>query len=145
MAELKNIRVREAKGRDIGLFRKLWTLLIQTQCEQGSGRDLKALALYEHLFNRYVAKEADGIVLFVADKGVLMWGDHGPLDVYAEKTVASWGDYSDGNPEIKTALLAHAEEWAKSCGYVNVLYETFGAQQAPEGFCEIGTMFKKRL
>lgn len=145
MAELKNIRVREAKGRDIGLFRKLWTQFLETQRTQGSGRDVKALALYEHLFNSYVAKEADGIVLFVADKGVLMWGEHGPLDIYTEKTVAAWGDYSDGNPDIKAALLVRAEEWAKSVGYVHVLSEAFGTAGAPEGYDEIGRMFKKRL
>lgn len=145
MGDLKTIRVREAKPRDVGLFRKLWTQFLYGQKEQGSVRDEKALGLYEHLFHLYMSKEAEGIVLFVADKGVLMWGDNGPLLAYPEKTLSAWGDFSDGNPEIKAALVAHAEEWAKSNGYVNVLYETFGATVAPEGYTEIGTMFKKRL
>lgn len=145
MGDLKTIRVREARPRDIGLFRKLWTQLLAMQREQGSSRDVKALSLYEHMFNLYLSKEADGIVLFVADKGVLMWGAHGPLDVYTEKTVAAWGDYSDGRPEIKAALINHAEDWARASGYVNVLYETFGVAQEPEGYSEIGRMFKKRL
>lgn len=145
MSELRNIRVRPAKMRDLGLFRKLWTQLLEAQARQGSLRDAKAMTLYELLFNQYLEQKLNGTVLFVADQGVLMWGDHGPLDVYKEKTVAAWGDFSNGNPSIKAALLEKAEEWAKDQGYVNVLYEIYGNAGVPEGYVELGRMLKKRL
>lgn len=145
MSELRNIRVRPAKLRDLGLFRKLWTQLLAAQATQGSLRDTKSMALYELLFNQYIEQKLNGTVLFVADQGVVMWGDHGPMDVYKEKTVAAWGDFSNGNPFIKAALLEKAEEWAKSQGYVNVLYEIYGKAGAPEGYVDFGRMLTKRL
>jgi hypothetical protein len=53
MPELKNIRVREAKTRDRGLFRKLWKKFMEEQAGKGELilPNEKNLDFYTSLFN----------------------------------------------------------------------------------------------
>lgn len=75
--EIKRIKVRKAKPGDHGLFKSLWMELLEAQAELGS-----TIIPNEHnveavmsLFNAYVSGDLDGVVLFVANVGVLMYGD----------------------------------------------------------------------
>lgn len=121
MPQLKNIRVREAKDRDIGLFKKLWLELLVDQEKAGSvvRADEQTLSFYETLFNAYLNHNLPGTVLFVADKAVLMWGDSGSPLSYPEKTVTAWGHYvvPESNPRIEEKLILTATEWAREQGF----------------------------
>jgi len=125
MSELKKIRVRKAKERDIGLFRKLWGQLLEQNTEQGSiiVPNSNLLSLSEEYFNLYVNNIYEGIVLFVADKGVLMWGETNSLLEYKPgNLVVGWGFYvvPDSSDEIEKALFSYAENWAREKGYDGV-------------------------
>lgn len=91
----KKIRVREAKSRDIGLFRKLWTAFLTENEKNGAivRASEKNVAVYERLFNLYVEGKAAGVVLFVADHSVLMWGDGGSPFEATAKVAQAWGTY----------------------------------------------------
>lgn len=97
MPELKKIRVRDAKSRDVGLFRKLWAKYLKEQHKHGSLiiPDDHNLNVGVNLFNLYVGKELDGSVLFVSDVAVMMWGDMGsPYHLSVGDRVAyGWGIY----------------------------------------------------
>lgn len=148
LSELKNIRVRVAKIRDIGLFRKLWMQLLEKQSKEGSivVANKKSLDFYENLFNLYVEKQFDGIVLFVADRGILMWGDNAsPLD-FGRKLVTNWGVYADSSEQkedISTALLEYAEKWAKENNFTGILSEKYKGSKQISGFEPITTIVYK--
>lgn len=79
MGEMKKIRVRKAKDGDHGLFKKLWQELNEAQFELGSTiipneQNLEAMLA---MFEAIVSGEQDGVVLFVSDVAVLMWGEMG--------------------------------------------------------------------
>lgn len=133
MSELKHIRVREAKIRDIGLLKKLWTKLLEKQKEEGSIIKVneKTLNFYENLFNVYVTGEHEGLVIFVADKGVLMWGDPGsPLDLPG-KLIMAWGVYIEPEFEelIKKPLFEYALNWLKEHKFTGILTEKYEGSQ----------------
>ena len=86
MAELKKIRVREARPRDVGLFRSLWSQFLREQQEAGSiirGDSEKNLEIFTNVFKTYVDKEAseydqhNGIALFIGEVAVLLVGASG--------------------------------------------------------------------
>jgi ribosomal protein S18 acetylase RimI-like enzyme len=110
MAEMKNIRVRDAKVRDIGLFRSLWSRCINELKDKDkfpSSSVKDSMEFFENLFNLYT-ESSDGFVLFVADKGVLVAGK-----AEAEKDTAQiFGVYvapNDKSQEISKALLGEAK------------------------------------
>ena len=146
MAELKRLRVREAQSRDIGLFRKLWTELLNAQRGQGSVTQAseKTMVLYEALFNTYVENHLEGVVLFVADKGVLMWGENTSIE-YDDKTLIAWGDFGSAVEGVKEALIERAEEWAIEHEYKGILRQSFGTVVPSKGYKEIGTLLFKTL
>jgi len=77
MGALKRIRVRKARSEDIGLFRRLWKALMEEQYKAGSlvlpsDENLKVA---EALFKAYVEEDLEGVVLFVSNVGILMYGD----------------------------------------------------------------------
>ena len=126
MPELKKIRIRKAKSRDIGLFRKLWISLLKKNVEEGSIiiPTSEAMAMYETMFDRIVDGDLDGIVLFIADKGVLMWGPNESLFEYSPgNLVFAWGHYvvPDSLEGIEEALLKEAEIWAREKGYSGIM------------------------
>lgn len=90
------IRVREAKLRDKGLFRKLWSQLLEDQYEKGSQvlPSENNLDIYEVIFEKYVSGEFPGVVLFVAEDAVLMWGHTGQEALETKDKIATgWGTY----------------------------------------------------
>lgn len=91
------IRVREAKQRDKGLFRKLWKSYLKDQHKKGSDILPTAANLdkFELIFEKYVSGEFEGIVLFVADDAVLMWGSQGEpaFETNYKKPATAWGTY----------------------------------------------------
>lgn len=148
MTELKRIRVRKAKIRDIGLFKKLWIKLLDKQSLEGSIvlSNEKTMDFYEKLFNAYVEGILEGIVLFVADKGVLMWGDSASLRDYPGKFIVDWGVYinSDVGEEVYSALWDHAFEWSKEHKFEGILIEQYKDSEEIKGFETVSkTVYKK--
>jgi hypothetical protein len=148
--ELKKIRVREAKPRDIGLFKKLWAEHLEASAKAGSiiAATEKTLDVYVKLFNMYLAGDYEGVVLFVADKGVLMYGDAGaPLEHVHGRMVTDWGHYStSGAPEgLEDALQTHAQAWAVEHGFDGVLVDAYGESKHPAGFTPVITVLYKAL
>jgi ribosomal protein S18 acetylase RimI-like enzyme len=102
MPALKKPRVREAKPRDIGLFRKLWKLYLEDQVEQG-GVILPTednLEVYVNIFKMYVDEDipedaqTDGVVLFIGEVAMIMWGDSDSVvETTMGKTAYAWGVY----------------------------------------------------
>jgi hypothetical protein len=134
---MKKIRVRAAKERDIGLFRKLWKELLDQNVNNGSiiSSDKKSLELFEFLFNSYVEQTLEGTVLFVGEKGILMWGEPASTIQYSKgKVVAAWGHYvsPDDTEGVEEALLTRAEAWAKEKGFSGVAGQFY--TDPPEGF-----------
>jgi GNAT superfamily N-acetyltransferase len=104
---MKKIRVREAKPRDRGLFKKLWKLYLEEEHERGgvvlpTDENVEVAAT---LFDRYLGEDFDGVVLFVADKAVLMYGDAGMFyKTSLGKVATPWGIYVD--PEVRNLSVA---------------------------------------
>lgn len=134
----KRIRVREAKLTDIGLFRKLWTMFLEQQVKDGSivVPSARTMAAYERLFNVYVEKEYNGLVLFVADKGVLMYGDAvSPMECSLGRMVTSWGVFvvpGLDDEKIRFAMLEYAEEWATAQGFDGILMDEYRGSKPQE-------------
>jgi ribosomal protein S18 acetylase RimI-like enzyme len=137
MPELKKIRIREAQPRDVGLFKKLWMKLLESQHEAGSPilPNEHNLEVAVGLFNMYVDADRpdefrkDGVVLFVSDAAVLMWGDMClPYQVsIGDKVAYGWGHYVD--PEyrgkgIMDKMLDETLERLKSMGFDAILGST---------------------
>ena len=105
MPEMKNIRVREAKIRDKGLFRKLWKAFLEEMYKKGGKATYLPtetnLDLFETIFEAYTNKQFPGIVLFVGEDAVLMWGDSGAIVFETEfgKQAVAWGTYV--SPEFR--------------------------------------------
>lgn len=98
MAEVKKLRVRDAKPTDGGLFRKLWIKYLEEQHQKGNHilPNDHNMDLFEKLFNLYVSDTWDGIVLFIADKAVLMWGEvPQEFEHNLGRFANGWGTYVD--------------------------------------------------
>ena len=138
MAELKNIRVREAKERDLGLFRKLWMGLLEEQEAKGSTTKAtkKTLAVFENIFQAYVEGKYEGIVLFIADKAVLMWGDSGVGIDYSKGKIASgWGTYValDARKKgLSKAIRKRGNELLKEKGFSGITGHVIKDDEAAE-------------
>ncbi len=75
--KLKRLRVREAKMEDIGLVRKLWKAMMEEQYKAGSLilPNEANLDVMEAIFEMYIEKKKDGVVLLVSDAAILCYGD----------------------------------------------------------------------
>lgn len=131
MADLKNIRVRKAKPTDHGLFSKLWLKMLEAQHEAGSTilPNDHNLEVALQLFNAYVDGDLDGVVLFVSDVGVLMWGDlASPYELSIGKRAAyGYGHYVDTEHRGKgifDSMLGAAMKQLKDMGFDIVLGST---------------------
>ena len=118
MPELKNIRVREAKPRDVGLFKKLWRKYMEQQQDLGSPilASDSNLELMTKFFDAYVDPESsvDGVVLFIADVAVIMWGDTGSyFETSYGKTAYGWGIYVESEHRGKGMSKMLYEEMFK--------------------------------
>ena len=114
MGELKKIRVRKATMRDIGLWRKLWTQMMEEQHKAGSPvlPNEHNLKVMEAIFEAYVAGDLEGVVLLVSDVGVIMYGDMAnPQQLaYGDKVAYGWGQYVSPNLRGAGVLDKLAEE-----------------------------------
>lgn len=144
---MKKIRVRKAKERDLGLFRKLWKPYMEE--ENGGGNPVQGsdrnVAFYEQLFKKYTSGEWPGCCLFVGEDGVLLWGYGGqrPLDLDwdAARLAHGWGVYV--RPEsrkngISRALYEAGREEMRQLGFERVMGEInlnneAGVRAAEEG------------
>ncbi len=125
MAELKKIRVRTATPRDRGLFKKLWKKLMIESFDQGDvvlPTDSN-VEIYAQLFDKYTSPDFDlkGVVLFISDVAVLMWGDGDtPFELSAGRPITGWGLYVE--PEyrkrgISTKLYHAAFDKSRELGF----------------------------
>ena len=91
------IRVRKAKPEDRKLFLKLFKEHLEA-IEGEPGRILpteKNLEVVGRIFDTYVNKDLQGIVLLVAQDAFLIHGEQGPplFETNLGKTATSWGVY----------------------------------------------------
>src|SRR5574338_277088 len=97
MSKHKKPRVREAKPGDRSLFKKMWTELLEDQNKKGF--PVKAtennVEVYAKIFDAYVGGRLKGIVLFIAEDAVLMWGERGVdiFDTEWDDAGQGWGTY----------------------------------------------------
>lgn len=135
MQELKKARVRTAKPRDVGLFKKLWMQYLEEQTKQGGLviPSLDNVEVFANIFKMYVdpdmPEEArfDGVVLFVGEVAVLMWGESGSAaTTEMGKTAYAWGIYivpdQRGNG-LSDKLQQEARKRLKEMGF-DSLYAT---------------------
>jgi len=129
MPELTKIRIRAAKPRDRGLFKKLWKAFLEEECKGGgiilpTEENLEVSAV---LFDSYMDGSFDGVVLFVADKAVLMWGDPGwTFETSLGKAALFWGIYVDPEyreKDIANELTKAAVDKLKALGFNNLYAE----------------------
>lgn len=141
------IRVREAKPRDRGLFRKLWKEYLKDQVKKGGDilPTKNNLDKFEMIFDKYVNKELPGVVLFVADHAVAMFGSRGEevFDINIEKPAQGWGTYV--KPEarrhnIGTKIREVAVEKLRELGFKNIIGSYFvGNEEGRESLKEFDT------
>ena len=137
MPKLKKIRIREATASDVGLFKKLWIKLLKAQHAAGSPilPNDHNLALAVEVFKMYVDGSTpaefrkDGVVLFVSDVAVLMWGDMClPYQIsLGDKVAYGWGHYVE--PEyrgkhIMDKMLNKTLELLKELGFDVIMGNT---------------------
>lgn len=124
---VKKFRVREGKPRDKGLFRKLWKAFLKENSEQGhwilpNSGNLDVATFY---FDKYVNKEAEGVVLFVAQNAVLMWGeDLSPITTIFEKAAQGWGTYVDPDHRkngMSAEMRKQGKEKLRELGFTHVV------------------------
>lgn len=90
-------RVREARLEDIGLFKMLWSEFMEVNQSKGSPviASESNLEFYCGLFTLYLEEQFPGVVLFIGEDAVLIWGSAG--DAHMETTVGhqamGWGTY----------------------------------------------------
>lgn len=134
------VRVRSATERDGGLFKKLWTGVLETAAKEGSimQSSEKTMEAYELLFNTYLSEENDfeGVVLLVADVGIFMIGDAASPFDWPGRPATVWGAYAIGDQteEVLEALWVHAEAWAAERGFDGILLDSYCDTKLPEGF-----------
>ncbi len=102
MPKMKTPRIREAKPRDIGLFKKLWKLYLEEQHAQGTVilPTAENLEVYVNIFKMYVdpdipeEAQQEGVVLFIGEVAMIMWGDaDSVVETALGKTACGWGVY----------------------------------------------------
>ena len=131
MSEMKKIRVRSARPRDLGLFKKLWMEHLKEQSELGNlveASDFN-LEVYSNIFKMYVDPDSemklDGVVLFVADKAVSMWGSPGDvLETKLGVIAQGWGHYvtpDDRRAGIATAMMTEMFKKLREKGFDTVM------------------------
>ncbi|MDE0874669.1 MAG: hypothetical protein OSA88_12455 [Acidimicrobiales bacterium] len=129
---MKKIRVRNATIRDAGLFKKLWRDMLISQEENGHvfKANEKNLEIYLGVFEAYVNKDSEGVVLLVADTGILMWGEGSPFDFnVGDKVVTGWGRYVAPEARgkgISDALIVEAKRQLTEMGFDTLVGGTLG-------------------
>jgi len=94
----KQPKVRHAKPGDRNLFKKLWMEYLISSHESGDSEVIpneNNLEKFCIMFDLYTSKDVEGIVLFVGDYAVLMWGSIGvlPFDAKVSQRAMGWGTY----------------------------------------------------
>jgi len=124
MPELKKVRIREAKERDLGLFRKLWKAFLTEQRERGAAMlpNDHNMEMFDGLFNLYVVEKSfKGFILFVGEQAVLMAGNPGNIFETSLGEVAyGWGAYvapEYRGKKIGKELYAAAKEKIMEMGF----------------------------
>ena len=123
----RKIRVRDAKPRDIGLFKKLWRANLEENEALGSivASTEKNLATVEATYNLYTSGELDGFAFFVGDYGVLLVGATGAaVEHNCGKTAMLWGMFVREDKRkggVATALVTEAKKRLKAAGFDTVL------------------------
>jgi GNAT superfamily N-acetyltransferase len=125
--KVKTLRIRAAKERDIGLFIKLWKSYIVNEYAQGSGvpASEENMEVYRDIFNLYVSGEEKGVVLFVGECAVFMFGTAGTSRIQSERDPIAngWGVYVEPDHQgqgIAEALYKAAHKELKEMGFKTV-------------------------
>lgn len=121
------IRVRNGKPRDLGLFLSMWRKYLENEYAQGSGVPAtdENMEVYCDIFNLYVSGEEPGVVLFVAECAVFMFGTAGTSRLQSERDPVAngWGVYVDPDHQgqgIADALYTQAHKQLKELGFKTV-------------------------
>ena len=152
------LRVREAKPRDLGLFKKLWVQFMENQqaYDADVGVTERNIELYCNMFDHFVNNPEDGIVLFIGENAVLMWGSAGdsPFETNCGRTATAWGVFVEDKLRGKGAgdlLRQHAKKVLYDRGFDTVLgcvlkdnIHGYNSNK-DSGFREIGVMIRMDL
>ena len=128
MNEMKNIRVRKARSRDLGIFIKLWKSYLNEAYEHGSGvpPSEENIEFFRTIFNLYVNGTEKGVVLFVGEGAVLLLGTAGasPIKTDHDPVAQGWGMYVApelrGN-KVSQVLYEEGFKQLKEMGFKTVL------------------------
>jgi ribosomal protein S18 acetylase RimI-like enzyme len=118
------IRVRDAKPRDLGLFRKLLSDSFSDKENEGLLviGDEKTIAFFDELFKSAIA------VFFVADKGMLMLSENlSPASFKVGKLASVMASYvtPDARDQgIEEALLGAAVDRSKELDFGGITFST---------------------
>lgn len=90
--------IRAAEIGDELQFRILFTEYLEDQLERGNDLvpDQKTMDFLTGMFEQYVTKALDGVVLLADDVGILMWGEMGkisPITNRYGRVAQGWGTY----------------------------------------------------
>lgn len=125
---MKKVRVRKATPRDKGLFRKLWADYLDHQHKAGSfvlANDHN-LSVFEGIFDLYTQELQPGIVLFIAEDAVLMWGKSSDdlIETNLGTIAQGWGTYikpeSRGNG-LSKSIREEGKRLLKEMGFDAVI------------------------
>jgi len=136
----RKIRVRDAKPRDIGLFKKLWRSNLEENEKAGSivASTEKNLASVEATYNFYISGELEGFAFFVGDYGVLLVGTTGAAAEYnCGKTAMLWGMFIREDKRkggVATALIEEAKKRLKAAGFDSVIVPFTVSNEAAGSF-----------
>ena len=155
MGGYMKLRVRVATKRELGLFRKLWKKFLTNQLEHGGdiAPSPHNMSLYDNMFNHYTENPDDGVILFVAEGAVLMWGSAGdsPFDSLQGRVATAWGVFVDEDLRgqgVGKLMREKAKELLKEQGFDTVLgYVLNGNEHGLKsnlnsGFKEVGKFIK---
>lgn len=116
---MKTIRVREAKPRDLGLFRKLQGEFFDDPENSGAVAQNNS-EFFDTLFHTLVESD-DGFILFVAEKGMIVVGPvHTDAKLRFNKLGNIWTAVVSADSRdlgIEMALFVEAKKLAMDKGY----------------------------
>lgn len=131
MIMAKKPKVRHAKAGDRNLFKKLW-LEYLTESYESKDSEIKPsqknLETYGLFFDLYVEKKLQGLVLFIGESAVLMWGSIGatPFEMDTVHRAMGWGTFVKPDARRKgysKLIRTEAAKLLKEMGFETVVGE----------------------
>lgn len=132
------MRVRVAKKQDKKLFLRLFVEYLQAVKDYPGAIKLtdRTLETFDKLFDLYLDREFDGIILLVAQDCFLMQGEQPqPYDTNFGKTAFCWGAYARESLAEKGAYQAmqkRALVLLKAMGFDSVMGHAYGVEDTED-------------